>query len=62
MISEEQLRVYTKPASDSEELQCDRSTRMIRAAMEEFQGLKGRRYKIIRNCSAGGLAKRKEVE
>lgn len=47
MISEEQLRVYTKPASDSEELQCDRSTRMIRAAMEEFQGLKGRRYKII---------------
>lgn len=47
MISEEQLLSYTKPASDSEEIQCDRSTRMIREAMREYQGLRGRQYIVI---------------
>ncbi|MCY1703665.1 hypothetical protein [Deinococcus sp. SL84] len=47
MISEEQLIAFTKPASSSEEVRCDRATDMIRAAMQEFHGFNGRKYKVI---------------
>lgn len=47
MISEQQLVAFTKPASDTEEIQCDRATRMIREAMEAYLPLSRREYMVI---------------
>ena len=47
MFTEQQLSDFTAPASLSEEQQCERATRMIREAVQEYSPLAGRSYEII---------------
>lgn len=47
MFTEQQLAAFTNPASDSEEAQCERATRMIREAVQEHAELRGRSFEII---------------
>lgn len=46
-LTESQLSRWTQPSSDNEEAMCDRSARMIKAALDRFPGLAGRSYIVI---------------
>ena len=47
MIAEDRLHHYTRPASESEDAQCQRATRMIQQAIHASAELKWRDYSII---------------